>query len=181
MLHERKHETVTTWNTHTHQSSLPSWATGEDSRPNGGGGGGGNHSTGSFQKASSAITDLQGPFPRHSRQKQRRRRRSRGSQSAPKARGEAGTGKATCLSKGCPSAASAEAGPQGGGQGRAGRRQDISLSLYLDYLKFLKNKRKKRERRGNEAGNEFTHRELTSHSGQNQSPSGSDVSLRHLA
>lgn len=71
--------------------------------------------------------------------------------------------------------------PRGGGQGRAGRRQDISLSLYLDYLTFLKNKRKKRERRGNEEGHELIHRELTSHSGQNQSPSGSDVSLRHLA
>lgn len=98
---------------------------------------------------------------------------------APKARGQA---RRHVFPRAAPLQPAQRRVPRGGGQGRAGRRQDISLSLYLDYFEiFLKIKRKKRERRGIEAGNEFIHGELTSHSGQNQSPSGSDVSLRHLA
>ena len=56
----------------------------------------------------------------------------------------------------------------------------LLFSLCLDYLKNLISK-EETERRVNEADNAFIHQELTSHSGQNQSPSGSDVSLRHLA
>lgn len=64
--------------------------------------------------------------------------RSGRSQSVPKAREEAGTGKATCLSKSCPTAASAEAGPQTGrpGQSRQEARH-FSFPLFglLEILK----------------------------------------------
>lgn len=161
--------------THTHQSGLPSRAAGEDSKPKEGG----KHGPGSFQKASSAITDLQGPFQgTHGRSS---RGTAAGLKALPRLVKKRGQARRHVFPRAAPLQPAQRRVPRGGGQGRAGRRQDISLSLYLDYLKFLKNKRKKRERRGNEEGHELIHRELTSHSGQNQSPSGSDVSLRHLA
>lgn len=165
--------TVTTWNTHT-RVVFPAGLLLSQSRRREG------ISMGSFQKAS-AITDLQGPF--QGALGRSSRRTAAGLKAFPRLVKKRGQARRHVFPRAAPlqPAQRRRRVPRGGGQGTAGRRQDISLSLYLDYLKFLKNKRKKRERRGNEAGIEFIHRQLTSHSGQNQSPSGSDVSLRHLA
>ena len=63
---------------------------------------------------------------------------------------------------------------------RTEQREDKKLlsSSCLDYLKNSISK-EETDRRVSEADNAFIHQELTSHSGQNQSPSGSDVRLRH--
>lgn len=125
---KKKRELVTTWNTHTLERSSQQ-ATGEESRPKKGK----KHSTGSFQKAS-PITDLQGPFQgTHGRSS---RHTAAGLKAlAPKARGQA---RRHVFPRAAPRQPAQRRVPRGGGQGRAGGRQDISLSLYLDYFEIFK-------------------------------------------